>query len=424
LKHRGRHYLFLQGLASPFFGRLALYLRKQGAEVSRINFCPGDGLYWPLPKAVAFRRKREEFDDFFYRLLLEGRFTDLILFGDARTFHEQAIARARQQGLRVHVFEEGYIRPDWITVERNGVNGHSGLPKDPAWYLEAGNHLPPLPQVHHAPTPLWRRATQDAAFHLANLSAPLRYPHYRTHRPRSPLSEYAGWAKRFSAFPLRRALEEGQLRALLGGSHPLFFLPLQLSGDSQLVKHSPFDNVASVIRQVVRSFAAAALPEAELLIKNHPLDTGHEHHARTALQASVEFGVEKRVHFFESGNLPLIFKRVQGTVVVNSTVGLVALTYDCPVCALADAIYRMPGLVHQGSLEEFWRQPQKPDHQLARAFREVVVATTQVNGNFFTRQGIRLAVQGCERMLGDESPLETLKKQVNGQRKQIDVVQT
>jgi capsular polysaccharide export protein len=79
---------------------------------------------------------------------------------------------------------------------------------------------------------------------------------------------------------------------------------------------------------------------------------------------------------------------------------------------LADAIYRMPGLVHQGSLEEFWQKPQSPDHHLARAFREVVLATTQVNGNFFTREGIRLAVEGCDRMLGEESPLETLKKQV------------
>lgn len=412
MNHQGRHYLFLQGLASPFFGRLGAHLREKGAGVSRINFCPGDELYWPLPGARSFRGPRGEFDEFFSLALQDSAATDLVLFGETRPLHEAAIALARRQELRVHVFEEGYIRPNWITLERDGVNGHSGLPKNPDWYLEARHHLPHTPEIRHTPTPLWRRATQDAAFHLANLTAPLRYPYYRTHRPRAPWSEYAGWAKRFSTFPLRRALEEGKLRTLLDGSHPLFFLPLQLSGDSQLVKHSPFDNVASVIREVVSSFAASAPPEAQLLIKNHPLDTGHEHHARTARQAAIEFGIAKRVHFFESGNLPLIFKRVQGTVMVNSTVGLAALTYDCPICALADAIYRMPGLVHQGSLEEFWRQPQGPDHQLARAFREVVVATTQVNGNFFTREGIALAVQGCDRMLTGKSSLETLKGRV------------
>lgn len=125
--------------------------------------------------------------------------------------------------------------------------------------------------------------------------------------------------------------------------------------------------------------------------------------------------MEKRVHFFEGGSLPFILKRAQGTVVVNSTVGLVAINYDCPVYALADAIYRMPRLVHQGSLEEFWQKPHSPDRHLARALSKVVLATTQVNGNFFTREGIRRAVEGCGRMLGEESPLMDLKKRVSGQ---------
>ena len=27
--------------------------------------------------------------------------------------------------LTVHVVEEGYLRPDWVTIEQGGVNGHS-----------------------------------------------------------------------------------------------------------------------------------------------------------------------------------------------------------------------------------------------------------------------------------------------------------
>ncbi len=30
-------------------------------------------------------------------------------------------------GLTVHVFEEGYLRPHWVTYERGGSNGHSRL---------------------------------------------------------------------------------------------------------------------------------------------------------------------------------------------------------------------------------------------------------------------------------------------------------
>ena len=39
----------------------------------------------------------------------------------------QAIAVAQEVGLTVHVFEEGYLRPSWITYERGGSNGHSRL---------------------------------------------------------------------------------------------------------------------------------------------------------------------------------------------------------------------------------------------------------------------------------------------------------
>jgi capsular polysaccharide export protein len=180
------------------------------------------------------------------------------------------------------------------------------------------------------------------------------------------------------------------------------------------VYHSPFNSVAEVIDLVVRSFASFAPPDAELLVKNHPLDTGHDRHEQTLTKLAVELGIGRRVHFFESGNLPAIFKRVQGTIVVNSTVGLVALTYGCPVMALAAPIYKIRGLTFPGALDEFWEQPDPPDSGLARAFRDVVLATTQVNGIFFTPAGIRSAIQSCERMLTKESPLEALKRRVDG----------
>jgi capsular polysaccharide export protein len=189
-----------------------------------------------------------------------------------------------------------------------------------------------------------------------------------------------------------------------------------LTGDSQLVRHSPFESVAEVIGKVMRSFAAHAPSDAELLIKNHPLDTGFDRHERTTKTLSRELGVEKRVHFFESGNLPTLFKRVHGTIVVNSTVGLSALGYGCPVKALADAIYSMPGLTCDQPLDEFWQEPTAPDMNLVRAFRDVVHAATQVNGNFFTADGIRLAVENCLPALTGDNPLEVLKRDVDSAR--------
>jgi capsular polysaccharide export protein len=258
------------------------------------------------------------------------------------------------------------------------------------------------------------RALLDMGYHLANTAAPLLYPCYRTHRPRHPAREYAGWTCRLPLLPLQRPSEEKALYRILAGPAPVFFFPLQLTGDSQMTKHSPFGSVAAAMETVISSFAQHAPSDARLIIKNHPLDTGLDRHHKTARHLARQFDVERRVCFFETGHLPTIAECARGTVVVNSTVGLAALGHGCPVKTLADPIYNLPGMTLQASLDEFWSNPTPPDRHLYRAFREVLLATTQVNGNFFTRSGMHLAVEGCERMLGEESPLEALKSRVAG----------
>jgi capsular polysaccharide export protein len=403
--------LFLQGLSTPFLSVLGRHLRGLGAQTLRINFCPGDAIYWRGP-ALSFRGAQTELPAFYAELFDIHTFTDVILFGDTRTLHRPILRIAAARNARVHVFEEGYLRPFWITIERGGVNAHSQLPRDPAWYIAAHKMLPPLPATAEERTKPAVRAVEDMAFHLANLSAPLLYPRYRTHRPRHPALEYAGWALRLPRVALRRQSEEQQLSRILAGSAPVFFFPLQLTGDSQITKHSPFGRVAEATETVIKSFALHAPFDARLIIKNHPLDTGLDRHEKSVRRVARQFGVAERVHFFETGHLPTIVERAQGTVVVNSTVGLTALGHGCPVKTLANPIYSLPGLTFQGSLDDFWKNPTPANRDLYHTFRDVLLATTQVNGNFFTKRGINLAVQNCDRMLAEESPLEELMRRI------------
>jgi len=411
MKYQGRKFLFLQGLATPFFNALGRHLRDLGAETVRVNFCPGDEFYWQGP-AVRFRGQREELASFYKSLFDAHEFTDIALFGDTRAVHLPAITEARKRKALVHVFEEGYLRPFWVTVERGGVNAHSPLPRDPAWYIEARQALDHYAHVVEERTRPVVRAVQDMAFHLANTTAPLLYPRYRTHRPRHPAREYAGWCWRLPQLPLRKRAEDQELRVILTGPSPVFFFPLQLTGDSQITTHSPFKGIAEAMEAVIKSFALRAPSDARLIIKNHPLDTGLDRHETTVGRLTRQFGVEKRVRFFETGHLPTIADHARGTIVVNSTVGLAALGHKCPVKTLAKPIYAMAGLTFQGSLDDFWQEAEPPDEKLYRAFREVLLATTQVNGNFFTKRGINLAVQNCDRMLTKESPLQMLQRRV------------
>ena len=49
------------------------------------------------------------------------------MFGDCRQYHRTAKQVAERNNIRVFAFEEGYIRPNFVTLEENGVNGNSSL---------------------------------------------------------------------------------------------------------------------------------------------------------------------------------------------------------------------------------------------------------------------------------------------------------
>lgn len=408
---KNRRFLFLQGLATPFFRELAHDLRSAGASVDRINFRAGDKLWWTGP-AIDYRGKVDDLPEFYENLFVRKKFTDVLLFGDMRPVHLPVHLVAEKHGARVHVFEEGYIRPNWITVEREGVNLNSPLPRDPDWYRAAACTLPPEPGAADVKVPISLRAAQDLAYRLCSASDCFLFPHYRTHRPRRAVVEYAGWFLRYVRFPWIKRNENRTLRELLAGERPIFLLPLQLNGDSQILHHSNFRSVAEVIQHVVSSFAEHAPPDALLLIKNHPLDPGWDRHHAVTTSAACASGVADRVVFFETADLGRVFPRLAGVVLVNSTTGLSAIWRGISVHALAEPIYKMPSLTDSGTLDQFWRNPCAPDPALFKAFRRVLLHVNHANGDYFTRDGISLAVKESRRLLAERSPLEELLQRV------------
>lgn len=404
-----RSYLFLQGCTSPFFGRLADALRRRGHTVSRINFNAGDALYWGRRPAWSFRSGIAAFPDFLDKKCRMAGVTDLIMLGDTRPVHAAALPVAAGRGARVHVFEEGYFRPSWLTLERDGINGYSRLPRDPDWFRTVAASMPEASEGVHVPNPVWLLAVHEALYHQPNLANPLLYPGYRTHRPQISGVEFAGWGWRFARLPLHRRRDAARIARLTGGVTPYFVFPLQLDSDSQISVHSPFSGMAEAIDKVVRSFALHAPGQARLVVKNHPLDTGLAGYARHVRRLARRYGIAQRVDYLESGHLPALLARARGVVTVNSTSGTAALSHGCPTHVMGRAIYDLPGLTFQGPLDLFWRESEPPDAALFRAFRSVVIHTTQVNGGFYTRQGIALAIaNSLPRLEMDRSPLEAL----------------
>ena len=394
-----RRYLFLQDTSSWFFPTLARALMADGHEVRRVNFNGGDALFWPLPGAVAYRGSMADWPAFLDARLAEWRITDVIQFGDCRPIHMDAKVAAARRGVPVHVFEEGYLRPNWITLEQGGANGFSSLPRDPAWFVEAAEATPPWTGGEPVAGSFLRRAVEDLLYNVTMAFTAWRYPKYRIHRPWHPFVEYAGWVRRFVRLRLERRSMEDRLRALAEGDRPYYLFPLQLDCDSQIQVHSPFDGVAPALESVVASFAAHAPAHTLLAIKEHPLDNGLTDWRGLARDMARRAGVEDRVVYVAGGLLEPLIGRAVSVVTVNSTVGMLALTLGRPVATLGTAIYDLPGLTFQGGLDAFWTAGEVPDPVLFDAFRRVVAARTQVNGGFFSKAGLALAVEGSVRRL-------------------------
>ncbi|MFU8814638.1 MAG: capsule biosynthesis protein [Pseudomonadales bacterium] len=377
--------LLLQGPMGPFFWRLRQDLQAAGATVRKINFCGGDELFYPRD-AVRFAGASSEWPQFLERTLHAEQIDAVMLFGDCRPYHLAAAKVAGAAGVAVYAFEEGYLRPDFVTVERGGCNNRSSLPRNPNVY----RRFTPTAELRQKPQRVrhvFRWATVYASLYcVAMAMLRRRYPHYRHHRSLRPWHEIESWTKAAARKLLFRWQQRGVLAHLSQAQAGNYYLvPLQVQGDAQICVHSRFASVAEFIETVVASFAAHAPKQRLLVIKHHPLDRGYSDYRQLIAKLAARHGLGQRLLYVHDLHLPLLLRRACGTVVINSTVGLSSVHHGTPVCALGETPYQMPGLTYQGSLDAFWGDPGKPDAALYRKFRAWLRHHNQANGNFYTR---------------------------------------
>lgn len=393
-----RSFLFLQGVASPFFSKLGESLIAAGHEVVKINFCGGDlfsGRFFSTAlKHINYRGKLTDLDDFYQATFKTLAITDVVLFGDTRPIHASALSFAKKNNINIHVYEEGYFRPDWVTLDKDGVNANSQLSTKPDDYNRLPN-IEPL-KANETGGGLAIRAWHDIRYHAANLLFKFYFPFYQSHRPERALKEYWGWFKRMpSLYFYYNKLSQQKISTLLLSQKPFYILPLQLDADSQMRIHSPIKTVTQVIQTTLKSFAKNAPQESALVIKAHPLDPWFVNYSHIINAAAKTYNVDQsRIIYLESGDLNALLVQAKGTVLVNSTVGTTALSMGCPVIALGSAIYDMDGLTFQGSLDDFWRNASPPDKSLFDKFKHAIIQSTQINGSFYNHKGISMAVTG------------------------------
>jgi capsular polysaccharide export protein len=391
-----QRYLFLQGPISPFFARLADRLEALGHSTRRINLCFGDRLLWRRPGATNYRGSLAAWPAFIADYLEREGITEIVLLGEQRAYHKAAIEAARARGIGVIATDFGYLRPDWITLERDGMSGTSRFPRDPAAIRERAAAAPPVDLTPAFQDSFWAMALRDMVYHLSASFLFWAHPGYRTHQVHHPLATYLGTGLRLLLGRLyRHRRAAGRIQALREGARPYFVFPLQMATDFQIRAYSPYDGLQEPIERVLASFAANAPAETQLVVKIHPLDPGLVDWRRIVLRCARACGVRDRVHYIDGGQLNLLLARAQGVVTINSTVGLTALRMHVPVKPLGTAIYDVDGLTHDGDLDSFWRGPQPVDAGLLDAYVRALAACVQLRGVFYTDPGLQRAVDGA-----------------------------
>ncbi|KPL55083.1 capsule biosynthesis protein [Prosthecomicrobium hirschii] len=388
-----RVFLFLQGPPSRFWYELANGLEAAGQKTVRVNLSAGDWLYWLKSGAYNYRGSFKNWRGWLEQLIEREGVTDILYYADRLPYHVVAQEIAKARGLYVTAVEFGYLRPDWITVERNGMSTYSHFPNDPETIRAIAAAAPDPDLVIKYPYTFTQEATAEVIYNLVALFFSwIFFPRYFADKYYNPLKDYLSTLLRLIRERWQRKYAKRVMREVILGPRPFYIFALQLQSDYQIRDNSPYKRLHEAIDQTVASFARSAPPNTVLVFKVHPLDNGIERWNKVVMAAARRHNVRPRVRLIDGGNLNRLVETARGTIVVNSTVGLYAIRAGCPLIVLGVAVFDIPGLTFQGSLDQFWTEAEAPDEELRLQFIRALATTTQVKGSFYNKAGRKVAI--------------------------------
>lgn len=381
-----KNILLLQGPMGPFFKRFAQELEQQGANVVKVNFNAGDWVFFP--KGKSYKGSYHNWIEYIDRLVIDEKINQVFLFGDERPYHKLAIKKVfKPKSINVHVFEEGYLRPSFITVEKGGVNGNSNISKKPSFYQsnsfsneQSGFDKPVVKRQ------FFKSMLFSVIYGLAKSFGSPVYRKYQHHRCLSPIKQGVLWLwgwlvkKPFYHFTEKRSYQTIKHQF----NKKYFFIPLQVHNDFQ-ISHSPYKDVKEFITETVASFALHAPSDTILVFKHHPMDRPYRNYKTFLRQLEKEHQLEKRLFYLHDQHLPTLLQNARGTIVINSTVGLSSLYHGVPVLVKGTAVYDILGLTNQLSLDKFWNDQGIVDEVLYKNYRLYLLHNNQGQGSFYQK---------------------------------------
>jgi len=387
-----KNILFLQGPLGEFFKLLSSFIDNEtNANTHHITFNGGDDWFSKRKHSHAYRDEPAAWQSYLSNFIITRGITDIVVFGDCRFYHRIARKVAKEMDLSFWVFEEGYLRPSFITLEQGGVNGNSSLLGEDFATLEQSFLKEEATASKRSRSAFWDMSFNAIQYYFFKQLYAKKYPHYIHHRPWYVMEECMQWIK--SGY--RKLKYAGKERKLVKHlttklSKQYFLVPLQVSVDSQILYHSPYGSVEEFISVVIKSFSQNASKDDHLVFKHHPMDRGFNHYARYIKKLCYAYDVTGRVFYCHDIHLPTLLKEAKGTVTINSTVGISSLHHATPTKVLGRAVYDLEGVTSQKPLDDFWQACCEPCDITFKKFNQFLKFKNQIPGSFYQQPELTL----------------------------------
>ncbi|EHA2352816.1 capsule biosynthesis protein [Campylobacter coli] len=375
----GKTVLLLQGPVGTFFHRLAIKMKKNKTKVFKLNFNGGDFLFYPSGKRCKCDEK--DLENFYENFFKEKKIDAIVMYNDCRLIHAKAIKVAKELGIGIWIFEEGYLRPYCITFEKDGVNANSSLPRDKNFYLSC--NILTKESIKEIPGGFKFMAFSAFLYWLFSFLLAPFFNNKLHHRTLFPF-EFLFWFRSLYRKYLYKFTEKKLNQKIYSLEKKYFLAILQVYNDTQ-IKHHYKKSIEEFIEELILSFANHARAKSYLIFKHHPMDRGYRNYSKLINGLSQKYHVEGRILYVHDTYLPTLLKNALGCITINSTVGLSAILEGCPTKVCGNAFYNFEGLAYPKKLQFFWREAHayKPNPSLVINFKNYLLNTNQFNGNFY-----------------------------------------
>ncbi|EJA8819001.1 capsule biosynthesis protein [Campylobacter coli] len=375
----GKNVLLLQGPVGTFFHRLAIKMEKNKTKVLKLNFNGGDFFFYPNGKRCKCDEK--DLENFYENFFKEKKIDAIVMYNDCRLIHTKAIKVAKELGIGIWIFEEGYLRPYCITFEKDGVNANSSLPRDKNFYLSC--NILTKESIKEIPGGFKFMAFSAFLYWFFSFLLAPFFNNKLHHRTLYPF-EFLFWFRSLYRKYLYKFTEKKLNQKIYSLEKKYFLAVLQVYNDTQ-IKHHYKKSIEEFIEELILSFANHARAKSYLVFKHHPMDRGYRNYSKLINELSQKYHVEGRIFYVHDTYLPTLLKRALGCITINSTVGLSAILEGCPTKVCGNAFYDFEGLAYPKKLQFFWREAHayKPNPSLVLNFKNYLLNTNQFNGNFY-----------------------------------------